>query len=432
MKKTIIFYAVAAGISCSAWAGNYSSNDEDYKAYVAYKAQLDAEQDAIIKASMAELDGVNAAPQSEVVDSQPVKKIQPVIYSAVVGGASDNTEYATTDENSVKPNASSSRGGYPAHSLAATPVNDGALVYADNCVGSVVASKFVLSAGHCGDQTGKSVNIKAADGTIKTLRVTATIHHPLYDSLTARVYDVAIWQLDGKGDSTKYISNSAPAVGSLFDGLSMKGGEFRSYRVRSTGPADPRFSPDAFEGVYSPTDAQTTGYSVPGDSGGACVGSDGLLWGVVQGSAGQGDGSYIQSCQNLTNPNTTQWILETINAWSAPSFVKGDGSITIKVQNLHAGAEFLNPVADGVAIEGNTCTAAIQPLGSCELIVRGTGKVVLSPTEEIKVNEVIPPNPDGNGGNGGDGGNGGGGGGSTSPIMLALMAAAALLRRFGK
>lgn len=311
--------------------------------------------------------------------------------------------------------------------LAATPTNDGALVYADNCVGSLVASKFVISAGHCGDQTGKLVNIKAADGTIKTLRVTATIHHPLYDSLTARVYDVAIWRLDGKGDSTKYISNSAPPVGSLFDGLSMKGGEFRSYRVRSTGPADGRFSPDGFEGLYSPTDAQTTGYSVPGDSGGACVGSDDLLWGVVQGSAGQGDGMYIQSCQNLTNPNTTQWLLETINSWSAPSFVKGDGSISIKVQNLHTGAEFLNPVADGVVIEGNTCTGALQPLGSCELIVRGVGKVALSPTEEIKVNEVIPPNPDGNGGNGGGGS--GGGGGSTSPFAMLALAVIAVVRR---
>lgn len=430
MKKTIIFYAVAAGISCSAWAGSYSSDDADYKAYLAYKAQLDAEQDAIIKASMAELEGAVAPTQTEVVDSPAVKKVQPVIYSAVVGGRTDKAEYATY-ENGSTPKASSPRGGYPAHSMAATPANDGALAYADNCVGSVVASKYVISAGHCGDQTGKMVNIKAPDGTTKTLRVTATIHHPLYDSLSARVYDVAIWQLDGKGDATKYISNSTPAVGALFDGLSMKGGTFRSYRVRATGPADPRFSPDGYEGLYSPTDAQTTGYSVPGDSGGACVGSDGLLWGVVQGSAGQGDGTFIQSCQSLTNPNTTQWLLETINAWSAPSFVKGDSSITIQIQNLHPTAEFLNPIADGVVIEGNTCTAAIQPLGKCEIVVRGTGKVALSPTEEIKVNEILPPNPDGNGGNGGNGGEGGGGG-STSPIMLALMAVAAGLRRFMK
>lgn len=426
MKKTIIFSAVAVGISCSAWAGN--SDDADYKAFMAYKAQLDAENDAIVSASLAELDGGLAPVLQDDVDSLAAKKAQTVIYSVVVGGGREQAQQATSATSSSK---SSPRGGYPAHSLAATPVNDGSLVYADNCVGSLIASKYAISAGHCGDQTGKFVSVKAPDGTIKTLRVAGTIRHPLYDSLTARVYDVAIWQLDGKADATKYLSTSTPAIGALFDGLSMKGGAFRSYRVRSTGPADPRFSPDAFEGLYSPTDAETTGYSIPGDSGGACVGSDGLLWGVVQGSAGQGDGTYIQSCQNLTNPNTTQWILETINSWSAPSFVKGDGSITIKIQNLHTGAEFLNPVADGVVIEGNTCTAAIQPLGSCELIVRGTGKVALSPTEEIKVNEVIPPNPDGNGGSGGDGGNGGGGG-STSPIMLALMAVAAVLRRFIK
>lgn len=423
MNKTIIFFAVASVISCSAFA-SHPSDEEAYKAYVAYKAQLDAEQDAIVNASLKELESFAATPKADEITSQSVQ-VQPSFYKAVV--VSQNELSIDSSDNKLNNSLPATKVVYPSHSLFAAPVYDGALAYADNCVGSIVASKYVISAGHCGDQTGKMVNIKAPDGTTKTFRVTATIHHPLYDSLSARVYDVAIWQLDGKGDATKYISNSTPVVGALFDGLSVKGGAYRSYRVRATGPADPRFSPDGFEGLYSPTDTQTTGYSVPGDSGGACVGSDGLLWGVVQGSAGQGDGTFIQSCQSLTNPNTTQWLLETINAWSAPSFVKGDSSITIKIQNLHPTAEFLNPVADGVVIEGTTCTAAIQPLGSCEVVVRGTGKIALSPTEEIKVNEILPPNPDGNGGNGGDGGSGGG---STSPIMLALMAVAAGLRRF--
>ena len=424
MKKTIIFYAIAAAVSCSAWAGD-ATTDKDYQDYMAYKAALDAENDAIVKASMAELDNIGAPVHQSNVESPSEQKIQPVIYSAVVGEQGSIDGHELDSENYSGKSKSASRGGYPAHSLVAEPAYDGALVYSDTCVGSLVASKYAISAGHCGDQTGKLVSVKSTDGTIKTLRVTGTITHPLYDSTAARIYDVAIWQLDGKGDVSKYVSTSTPAVASLFDGLSMKGGVYRSYRVRATGPADPRFSPDAYEGVYSPTDSQTTGYSVPGDSGGACVGSDGLLWGVVQGSAGQGDGTYIQSCQNLTNPNTAQWLLETINSWNAPSFVKGDGSIHIKIQNMHPGAEFLNPIADGVVIEGNTCTAAIQPLGSCELIVRGAGKVALSPTEEIKVNEVLPPNPDGNGGNG----DGGSGGGSVSWFSLVLLAAAALVRK---
>lgn len=422
MNKTIISYAVASVISCSAWASN-SSDTEDYKAYVAYKSQIDAEQDAIVNASLKELESLAAAPQPDVMAVQS-GRAQPAVYSAVVGTQSEQINESST--NAVNKSSPVAKGSYPSHTLTAAPVYDGALAYADNCVGSIIAGKFVISAGHCGDQTGKFISVKALDGSLKALRVNETIHHPLYDSLMARVYDVAIWKLDGAGDQTKYISTSSPAIGSLFDGLSMKGGEYRTYRVRATGPADNRFSPDGYEGLYSPTDSDTTGHSVPGDSGGSCVGADGLVWGVIQGSAGQGDGTFIQSCQDLTNPNTSQWLLETINAWSAPTFVKGDGALTVKIQNLHPGAEFLNPVADGVTIESNSCTGAVQPFGSCQITVRGAGKVTLSEGQEIKVNEVVPPTPD----QGGNGDNGGGGGGSTGPFALFGLAVAALIRRF--
>ncbi|OLF56812.1 hypothetical protein BTN33_22765 [Aeromonas veronii] len=425
MNKTIISFAVASVISCSAFAST-PSDEEAYKAYMAYKAQLDAEQDAIVNASLQELESLATTPSVDEM-AAPSIQVQPKFYQAVLGSHNEQViESSDSEVNNSLPTAKGAKGSYPSHSLSAAPVYDGALAYADNCVGSVIAGKFVISAGHCGDQTGKIISIKSLDGTIKTIRVNQTIHHPLYDAMMARVYDVAIWKLDGAGDQTKYISTSSPAIGSLFDGLSMKGGEYRSYRVRATGPADSRFSPDGYEGLYSPTDAETTGHSVPGDSGGSCVGADGLLWGVIQGSAGQGDGTYIQSCQDLTNPNTSQWLLETINEWSAPTFVKGDGALTVKIQNLHTGAEFLNPVAEGVTIESSTCNGPVQPFGNCQIVVRGTGKVILSAGQEIKVNEVVPPTPD----QGGNGDNGGGGGGSTGPFALLGIAVATLIRRF--
>ncbi|WP_270819904.1 trypsin-like serine protease [Aeromonas sp. Y311-2] len=429
MKKTIIVCAVASVFSSGLWA--VPSSDEDHlQEYLAYRARLDAEQDKIILAAQQEQ---TVSSQSTAADSVAFdQQLNPSpIYSAVISSA---VQQADHDETISAESAASARSGivqktnFPEHSSMAAPQYDGALAYADNCVGSVVSSQYVISAGHCGNQTGKSVSIKSADGTIKILTITDTLLHPLYDDTFPRVYDVAIWKLNGVADQTKYLADHEPAIGSLFDGLSMKGGEFRSYRVRATGPADPRFSPDGFEGLYSPSDTATTGHSIPGDSGGACVGGDARVWGVVQGSAGQGDGTYIQSCQNLANSNTKQWLLETINAWSYPRVVKGDGSLVVQIQNLHQGAEFLNPTVEGsVVIDSNSCAGAVQPWGVCQLTLSGSGKVKLSVTDEIKVNEPIvvppePPKPDGNGG--------GGGGGSTGPVALVMLALAAFARRF--
>ncbi|MGY2498068.1 GlyGly-CTERM sorting domain-containing protein, partial [Klebsiella pneumoniae] len=69
-----------------------------------------------------------------------------------------------------------------------------------------------------------------------------------------------------------------------------------------------------------------------------------------------------------------------------------------------------------------------EPLGVCNIAVKGKGKFYISSQDVIEVNKQIeppqPPTPEENGG--------GGGGGSTSPFMLALMAVAAGLRRFLK
>ncbi len=315
-----------------------------------------------------------------------------------------------------------------------TIVNDGGLINGTSCSAVAIEGHYAVSAGHCGDMTGKSVSVRGADGKDVYFKVEQTLFHPQFNSNVARYYDVAIWKLAETVQNPRQVSLREPAVNELFsiqtfgcrytDGCATK-----SAKLRSLAAVNPAFSPDAFEGVYSPLDTDTTGYSMPGDSGGACVNSAGAVWGVIQGSGGQGDGTQLQSCSRLVVPETKDWITSTINSWSYPSYVGGDGNIEIKVQNITANIDSLAPWVEGaLSIVSSNCDA-VDSWGVCSVVVNGKGKLHLRQGYEVQVN----PKDDGQGGGetggGESGGQGGGGGGSVGWFGLILLAAASLLRK---
>jgi hypothetical protein len=287
-----------------------------------------------------------------------------------------------------------------------------------NCSGTVIGNKYVLTAGHCGDGAGSLVSA----GNSRTAKVIKTINHPRYDPNTSRVYDVALWELDSPMD-TGFISTTEPVKDAFYNVSGWASGTLKAAKMLAVGPANPLFSEDAFELLYNPGAGIGTGTSSPGDSGGPCYDEKGV-WGTIQGGGGQGDGSYLKSCQRVTNEHTRQWILETVNGWSYPLSVKGDGVLTLKVQSVHPSTEVFAPWTDGnLELISNSCAGIANPLDVCTLQVKGSGKLHITNADQVEVNKPIdppePPKPE-------EGGSGGGG--STSPLWLLSLLGAVLLR----
>lgn len=303
-------------------------------------------------------------------------------------------------------------------------------VAGNSCTGSLISNKWIITAAHCGKGLQVATFDKVTGLNTKEILVSDSIIHPEYTGNTPAVFDVAIWRLSEKANVVAYLNPIEPVIGTSYTikgwgGDYPNGIQLKSAEVQAKSPMRPEFSEDGFSLLYDPANGIGTGHSYPGDSGGQCGNSQGV-WGVIQGSAGQGDGTNIITCQRLTHPRTQQWILETINAWNYPLAVDGGGVHTIKVQNLHATPDVVTPWVSGdLQIIGNDCDKTMEPFGMCAVSVKGSGTLHLTDLDSVEVNKQVeppqPPTPEGDSN---------GGGGSNSPVVMALLLLLSVTRPF--
>ncbi|MGL6350660.1 MAG: trypsin-like serine protease [Aeromonas sp.] len=280
-----------------------------------------------------------------------------------------------------------------------------------SCSGTVLANHWVVTAEHCLTKAGDSVRTQGNQfASVKQVLV-----HPF--STGGAVFDMLLLELAtplAQVYSVNPVEPVADTVQQLAGYSSKHGGDLQRTRAKAKGK-------DAFgdfeeSGIYDLH--EDMGKTDQGDSGGPCYNEQGV-WGVI---------SSDYMCNSIFAAKTKTWLLESINSWSYPAEVKGEGSVSIKVQSLHQGDEVFIPTPlNGLEIESNSCetNSTVPPFGICEVVVKGSGQLSLGGDNLIEVNKpvVVPPQPEENGGNGG-GDSGGGAAG-----WLALLGLGALVVR---
>ena len=69
--------------------------------------------------------------------------------------------------------------------------------------------------------------------------------------------------------------------------------------------------------------------------------------------------------------------------------VKGEGTVTIKVQSFHKDPEVFAPYTEGdLTIESNTCkNGTAAPLEECTVVVKGSGKLLITGSDTVSIHQ---------------------------------------------
>lgn len=276
-----------------------------------------------------------------------------------------------------------------------------------NCTGTLIAGKYILTAGHCGASVSapfpRPVNLANGETIMPITR-----HSDVYDDISANGADFAIWELPANAPYNKAIFlsdlNNPTADVQLNDTVTFTGFG-QDDNVPRLGSAENFVT---YKTAKSFSYEDEIAHSVPGDSGAPVFNQAGFMIGVNYaggGSQDPGTGRYDQVGVNLQFQPVKDYLLTTINRWHSVTELKLNGNTTIQVQSLH-----LNPTDmsvrwnDGsltsgdVVITGGSCVTdgAMNAFELCELTIESQGKegaIHLESDNTITINPVKEETP---------------------------------------
>lgn len=290
-----------------------------------------------------------------------------------------------------------------------------------NCSGTILAGKWVLTAGHC--DKNSSLGVTTVNGLINVESV-------INNTSTDYALDIGLWKLTNPAN-TKNIT--------FLSSRNIDDGE----RIRISGfgaGVGTQALAYAEQIAIPPTEGRPEwitlkmdgkGNTVGGDSGSPYTDNNGLIIGVH--TSGGIDPETGINAQGARLRYAKSWILETVNGWHFPTLAStptSGGSVTIEVQSLYADAVVDNATASGDAtITGGTCSGAtIQPYDICTYTVSSNGyegTVTLDSDQKITINQgrtkPVTPTPEPE--------TGSSGGGSLGFLSLITALGLGLVRR---
>jgi hypothetical protein len=310
-------------------------------------------------------------------------------------------------------------------SFSALAISDGTAVNATDypdlvemhCTGTILASKWVLTAAHC---NANNIYMVGSHEVNKTKTVKQRINHPEY---SINGIDISLWEISSS-DTIKINFLSTLDVGA---GEEMKifgfGGTNRNLNYAT------QLTREVLDVVPHQIrmDNVGKGSARPGDSGSPLFNANNEIIGVAtNGAENETFGIRVSSTQDF--------ILDTVNSWHYPTQITtptNGGTVTIKVQSLHNASFADNASASGDAtLTGGTCFGAtVQPFDICTYTVSSNGYegiVTLDTDQKITINkgrtkQITPPTPEPE--------TGSGGGGSLGFISLFATLGLGILRR---
>lgn len=276
------------------------------------------------------------------------------------------------------------------------------------CTGTVLASKYILLAGHCADSVDSPFPrlVNFADGSNIMPIHRNTLYKP--ELPESEFADIALWTLPKSASMDKVVFiddlNKTANPPTLNDTVTIMG-----FGQNDSTPRLGKITnniTEAVSGNMRITYGHATQYAIQGDSGAPVFNTENRIISTMYSADGSNDpatGLYEQNGVNLRF--VKDWLLTGINAWHSPTELKFTGSKTIEIQSLH-----VNPIdlslrqnaepltTGGVKVTGGTCVTdgEVAQFGICTLELQSDGvegHVILEDGNTITVNRTPTPEP---------------------------------------